>query len=108
MLVLLESPYASDIDRNVTYARRAMHDSLTRGEFPFASHLLYTQPGILDDTDPDQRALGMKAGFKWGEHAAKTVVYLDYGVSRGMKQGIRVAESEGRPIEYRRIGMNPA
>ena len=47
--VILESPYAGDIERNVAYARAAMRDSLLRGEAPIASHLLYTQPGVLDD-----------------------------------------------------------
>ena len=44
--VILESPYAGDIERNVKYARMAVRDSLSRGEAPIASHLLYTQEGI--------------------------------------------------------------
>lgn len=65
LLVIVESPYAGDVDANVTYARRALRDCLERGEAPIASHLLYTQPGVLDDTVPEQRALGIAAGLAW-------------------------------------------
>ena len=65
-LVIIESSFAGDMERNIKYARRCMRDSLIRGEFPFASHLLYTQEGILDDTKPDERKLGIEAGFEWG------------------------------------------
>lgn len=102
-LVILESPYAGDIEANVAYARAAMFDCLERGEAPFASHLLYTQVGVLDDSDPAQRARGIEAGLAWGRHAVASVVYTDYGISAGMKQGIDRAEAEGRVIEYRSI-----
>ena len=54
-LVYLESPYAGDIEKNIKYARLCMKDSIDRGEYPFASHLLYTQESILDDDDPVQK-----------------------------------------------------
>ena len=41
VLVLLESPYAGYVERNLAYARACMRDCLLRGEAPFASHLLY-------------------------------------------------------------------
>jgi len=101
--VYLESPYAGDVQKNIAYARRCMHDCLQRGESPFASHLLYTQPGILDDLDPAERALGIQAGLAWAEIADATVVYMDLGVSPGMQLGIEAAEKAGRPIERRWI-----
>lgn len=100
-LVILESPYAGDVERNVAYAREAMCDCLARGEAPFASHLLYTQPGVLDDSEPAERALGIRAGLAWGPKADATVVYMDYGLTSGMRAGIERAEAQGRPIEYR-------
>lgn len=103
MLVILESPYAGNIERNLAYARAAMRDSLLRGEFPLASHLLYTQPGILDDSIPSERKLGIDAGLLWGVHAQKTVVYSELGISKGMQYGIELAEEVGRPVEYRGI-----
>ena len=62
-LVIVESPYAGDVEENVRYARACLADCLARGEAPFASHLLYTQPGVLDDDVPGERALGIAAGF---------------------------------------------
>jgi hypothetical protein len=57
--VIVESPYAGDIVRNITYARRAVRDSVLRGEAPIASHLLFPA-GILDDDIPKERALGRR------------------------------------------------
>ena len=104
--VILESPYAGDVERNVEYARRAMLDSLKRGEAPFLSHLLYTQ--VLEDTEPYQRQLGTEAGWSWIVVADGTVVYEDYGISDGMVVGIECAAYMGNDIEYRTIGENPA
>ena len=101
--VLLESPYAGDVNRNVAYARACMRDCFRRGEAPFASHLLYTQPGVLDDTDGAERALGIEAGLVWGRHAAYTVVYTDLGITDGMRQGIARALHEGRAVHYRQL-----
>lgn len=101
-LVILESPYAGNRETNRIYAYRAMLDSLSRGEAPFASHLLYTQ--FLDDGVPEQRTLGLGAGLEWLRAADATVVYQDLGVSPGMVLGINRARSLGKPVEYRMIG----
>lgn len=103
MKVDLESPFAGDVEANLEYARRCMRDSLKRGEFPIASHLLYTQSGILDDDISEERELGIRAGKVWAQHADKTVVYTDRGISRGMQFGIDDAIANGRPVEYRSI-----
>jgi hypothetical protein len=102
-LVIVESPYAGDVAANVEFARQCIADCLRRGEAPFASHLLYTQPGVLDDNVPEERRLGIEAGLAWGQRAAATVVYTDRGVSSGMRQGIDRAHAEGRPVEYRTL-----
>lgn len=102
-LVILESPYAGDVQTNLDYGRAAMRDALLRGESPMASHLLFTQPRVLDDTDPEERARGIAAGLAWGSAAAATVVYLDRGISAGMAEGIRRARAEGRPVEFRSL-----
>lgn len=103
-LVILESPYSGDVDANVAYARRCLHDCLARGEAPIASHLLFTQPGVLDDTIPEERAAGIAAGLAWVKVADATVVYTDRGVSKGMQHGIVAAQLAGKPVEYRTIG----
>ena len=102
-LVILESPYAGNVKFNERYARKCIRDCLMRGEAPYASHLLYTQPGVLDDTDIGERMIGIEAGLAWGEHANKTVVYVDLGISEGMRYGIQRANENNREIEYRSI-----
>lgn len=104
--VIIESPFAADtpegLARNARYRDRAIFDSLMRNEAPLASHRDYT--GVLDDSIPKQRRLGMEAGFAWGEVAQLTAVYVDYGISPGMQEGIDRALAAGRPVEFRRIG----
>ena len=101
--VIVESPFAGEVDRNVAYARACIRDSLARGEAPIASHLLYTQPGVLRDEEPAERQWGIDAGLAWGAVADATVVYTDLGISRGMRYGIDNAKRAGRPIEYRTL-----
>lgn len=102
-LVVIESPYAGNVEGNLEYGRMCLRDSLMRGEAPIASHLLYTQEGVLDDKDPIERALGMAAGFDWNAKADLIAVYQDRGISKGMEEGIGYAQSLGIPVEYRRI-----
>jgi hypothetical protein len=102
-LVILESPYAGNVEKNLEYARRCMRDCFIRGEYPFASHLLYTQEGILDDNNSEERKLGIDAGLSWGDLADKTIVYTDLGISKGMEYGIKRAKEKGRDIEYRKL-----
>lgn len=115
-LVVLESPYAgrgpwplSFIDRwrNVRYARRCMRDSFLRGEYPIASHLLYTQRGVLRDHLKSERALGIEAGLLWAKGAQYAVVYVDRGVTPGMDIGIARHEREGREVFWRTLGGDP-
>jgi hypothetical protein len=103
ILVIVESPFAGDVERNLRYLRAVMRDCLLRGEAPFASHALYTQPGVLNDNDAPERALGIRAGLAWGEMADKTVVYTDLGISAGMQQGIDRARKDGRRVEHRAL-----
>lgn len=109
--VIIESPYGGtpkEIANNTKYARAAMRDCLLRGESPYASHMLYTQPGVLRDEVDGERKLGIEAGFEWREAADATIVYIDFGVSRGMKLGIAAAEelqkkNQKHTIEYRTL-----
>lgn len=101
--VILETPYAGDVALHVAYARACMRDCLERGEAPFASHLLYTQPGVLRDEVAIEREMGIEAGFAWRPRAERTVVYVDFGISSGMARGIRDAELRGASVEYRTL-----
>ena len=59
--------------------------------------------GVLDDDIPEERELGIRAGFMYREVAHLTAVYTDLGISGGMKLGIEHAEGVGRPIDYRTL-----
>lgn len=119
ILVIVESPFAGkgstpeerdhDAAENLRYARACLADCLSRGEAPFASHLLYTQPGVLDDDVPAERARGIEAGFSWRRHSSITALYVDRGVSRGMLMGKAHAIEmihegyAGHKVEERRV-----
>lgn len=114
--VIVESPFrTTDIEvaghsitieetDNVAYARACMRDCLRRGESPYASHLLYTQPGVLDDSVPEERAQGIEAGLVWKQSADASIVYYDRGITKGMILGIQLSAKIGQPVEYRQLG----
>ena len=105
--VNIETPYMGknqeQVRKNILYARACVRDCLNRGEIPFASHLLYTQPGITDDNIPEERDRGINMGTLLVESIPNivTVVYQDLGISNGMKQGIERTIKNKRQIEYR-------
>lgn len=100
-LVVVESPLSGDFARNVLYAKFCMLDCFHRNEFPYASHLLYTQ--ILNDQIPEHRAAGMQAGFRWAELAEMRVFYIDLGMSQGMIEGMLAAQQCGQVIRLRKL-----
>lgn len=102
-LIILESPYAGHIEANVAYARSCLRDSLNRGEAPIASHLLYTQPGVLNDDDPAERQWGIDAGLAWRRVAEIAVFYVDLGWSTGMRSAQLHYDDAGFPYEIRRL-----
>ncbi len=110
LLVILESPYAgrdpAEFIEFDIYLNRCLSDCLDRAEAPFASHAIYTRPGVRDDTCPDQRRYGVHAGFAYKLATHNTVVYTDYGISPGMQKGIDYSLALGHTIEYRQIGKN--
>lgn len=101
--IIVESPYAGNVEQNTLYARLCLRDCLLRGEAPFASHLLYTQDWVLDDKLVHERQLGIDAGLIWGLQADATAVYLDLGISSGMHYGIMNARAAHRRIHWRRL-----
>lgn len=102
-LVVLESPFAGEVEENVKYAKECMKDCLHRDEAPIASHLLWTQPGLLDDNVPGERVLGIEAGLSWHSVADAVVFYVDRGVSGGMLNAMKRAAKVGIPTEIRSI-----
>jgi hypothetical protein len=109
--VVIESPFAGDVARNIRYAKACVRDCLKRGEAPYASHLynwfqIFTQEGLLDDLILEEREQGMLSGFAIGNKLDATVVYEDLGRSNGMTRGIARAQAHEQEIEYRMLGPN--
>lgn len=101
--VILESPSEERLEESVIYARRALKDSLDRGEAPFSSYLLYAQENDF------LKEIGNKSMLNqvWTPVSIKTVVYMDYGLSDSMKENLKKAHKAGIPYEERYIGRNP-
>ena len=104
--VLIESPFAGetpgDTALNILYARLCVRDAIVNHHnAPFASHLLYPQPVILDDRVPEERALGINVGLRWGLQAQASVFYLDLGMSDGMRLGLEAAHKAERLVVHR-------
>jgi hypothetical protein len=116
--VIIESPFRgkgktveekwADEARNIEYARSCIRDCLLKGDAPVASHLLFTQPGILDDGVEEERRLGIEAGLSWYQVAQACVVYVDRGLTDGMVEGIRRAGLHGVPVEKRSLQREKA
>jgi hypothetical protein len=104
-LVVIESPYAGDIPRNVAYAQRCLRDCIARGELPFASHLLYTQ--CLNDLEIKDRERGIELNLEMIARCDYVVVYGDLGLSPGMHLAIDHAEELGKPVHFRTLGSIP-
>jgi hypothetical protein len=101
---ILETPYAGDVNANVHFAQCCMNDMLLRDEAPYASHLLYTQENVLDDTKPDERERGIYAGFAWKHmEGVVTVFYDNYGMSRGMTLALDYCKENELPYEIRTL-----
>ncbi len=106
-LVIIESPYRGkgyeETEINILYAQACIQDSLNRGEFPYASHLFFTQQGLLDDKNPKERTKGIMTGLEWGKMASTKVVYTDRGISEGMQKGIDFSKEIGQEVIKRKL-----
>lgn len=102
--VIVESPYDGDIKLNEIYGEFAMHDCLVNhNESPYASHLLYTRKYVLRDDHPEERKLGIEAGFYWRDVSEKTVFYVDLGITGGMELGRIDCKMKGKSHEFRKL-----
>ena len=108
-ICIIESPFKGATPeqeaQHKRYLNLCIRDSVMRGETPYASHRMLTE--ALDDADPAERELGIAAGFDMRiallEAGAVTVIYDDYGISDGMRRGIRHAENIGCRVETRTL-----
>jgi hypothetical protein len=104
-LTIVESPFRAteyySQEQHKLYLMHALADCYQRGEAPFASHHLATE--VLDDDTPYERALGIRCGLAWGQHADLIAIYSDLGVGPGMKEAINHYKKLDKPIEWRSL-----
>ena len=94
-IVYICSPYAGDIDHNVSRARGYCRLAVTEGCIPLAPHLLF--PQFLDDDDPEQRKQGRYFALVLLGFVDELWVFGDR-ISEGMALEIKMAEKRGIPI----------
>jgi len=59
---------------------------------------------VLDDNDADERKLGIDAGFVWKHMpGVKTVFYVDYGISSGMRLALDYCKNNNIDYEMREL-----
>ena len=111
-VTVYESPFAArtfdQFARHVAYIRL-----LTRlgaqlyGEAAIASHMIWTQPGVLRDDDPEERALGIDCGLAVALLACNGhvghVYWTDLGWSGGMLRSAESMRERGLPINERSL-----
>ena len=92
----LRGNYEYNIEQAIKYCREASLD----GHNPIAPHLYY--PRFLDDTQAEERALGMKCGIELLDMCEELWVYGE--PSEGMKKEIEYFEDHyNRKIVYKEV-----
>lgn len=85
--VYIASPFrgatVEETRQNIVYARLCVLDCLERGESPYASHLIITQ--VYAETDA-LRDIGLRAGDAYRAVSDVVALYVDLGVTDGMRR----------------------
>jgi hypothetical protein len=96
-LIYVASPYAGDIETNTQFAKEACRFVMNEGHAFFAPHLLY--PQVLNESNPDERQLGLKMGKEILGWCDELWVFGDT-VSPGMQAEISLAQEHEIPVVY--------
>ena len=96
-LVFICSPYAGEITQNACKTRRFCQFAIEQNCIPIAPHLLF--PQFLNDSEPEERALGLFMGCVLLTKCAELWVFGEK-VTDGMALEIEKAERRMIPIRY--------
>ena len=112
-VVMIESPYSGDIDRNIRYLQIAWTDSMVLyGECAYASHGYMTQHPrarnyFVSDYDGKWDTLTREGAIERSHlmrhKCDKTVFYTDRGWSTGMNFALAYCKKHGIPYEERTV-----
>ena len=96
-IVYICSPYAGKVSKNVDNARNYSRFAVEQGYIPVAPHLLF--PQFLDDTDPDERELGLFFGNALMSKCSEVWVFGS-NISSGMQAEIKRARWKNYRLRY--------
>lgn len=96
-IVYICSPFAGEVEANIEAARRYSRFAVDAGYIPFAPHLLF--PQFLDDTNPDERQLGLFFGNAMMSKCSEIWVFGNR-VSVGMQAEINRAKWKNYRLRY--------
>ena len=116
LVVMIESPYSGDIDRNIRYLHLTLFDSMiNHDECAYASHAYMTQHPrhktfFVSDYDKKWDVLSREGAITRSQlmrkRCDKTVFYTDRGWSSGMKSAKKYCEDNSLPYEERSVDVN--
>lgn len=114
-VVMIESPYSGDIDRNIRYLLLCVAETGTvYDEVPYASHLYMTQHPRCRDfytCDYDEkwtvltRDIAIENSQSFRHRCDKSIFYTDLGWSRGMESAKKYCIEHNLLFEERRINI---
>lgn len=114
-VVMIETPYSGDIDRNVRYLALCNNEAaLLYDECPYASHGLMTQHPRAEDffvSDYEEkwnvltRDSAIEMSQRIRKRCDKTVFYTDLGWSRGMEAAKQYCIDNQLPFEERKLDI---
>lgn len=89
----------AEVDKHIQYAKDLTRKVLLHGHCAITPHLYITD--CLNDSDPDERMLGLEAALELLEKCDAVVVGQKYGISEGMAAEIAQAKRLNLPVLYR-------
>ncbi|QRN84851.1 DUF4406 domain-containing protein [Clostridia bacterium] len=96
-IVFICSPFAGDIDWSTKRARRYGRFAVTQKTVPIITHLMY--PQFLEETDPEERQLGLDLGLVLLGKCHELWVFGDK-ISSGMSVEIKSAKRWNIRVRY--------
>lgn len=87
-LAYICSPCRGDYEKNIIKAQEYCCEAMNDGLLPLAPHVYFTQ--FVDDTNPEERKLGLRCGLQLLRHCQLIRVY-GCEVSAGMYDEIQLA-----------------
>ncbi len=96
-LVYICSPFAGDVENNISMARVYSRFAVRNACIPLAPHLIF--PQFMDDSVPAERSIALFMGMVLLSKCEQVWVFGNI-ISKGMAAEIEKAEKKNMPIRY--------